>query len=148
GVDVANFNAPGQTTLSGRSEKLEQATALAKERGARRVVPLPVNGAFHSTLMEPVAEALWPEVERVEMRSQIAPLIANVDARPLTEPDELRAELRDQITASVRWIDVVATANRLGVNRFYEIGPGKVLAGLVPRIVKGCEVTTAEQLLN
>jgi [acyl-carrier-protein] S-malonyltransferase len=148
GVDVANFNAPGQTTLSGRTESLELAGDLAKERGARRVVPLPVNGAFHSTLMQPVAEALWPEIERVEMRPPSVPLLANVDARPLTDPDELRAELRDQITASVRWIDIVQTASSMAVTQFYEVGPGKVLSGLVPRIVKGAETITAEALLG
>jgi [acyl-carrier-protein] S-malonyltransferase len=147
GVDIANFNAPGQTTLSGRSENLQTATELAKERGAKRVIPLPVNGAFHSTLMQPVAENLWPDIRKVEVRPPSVPLLANVDARPLTNPDDLRTELRDQITASVRWIDIVERASALGVQRFYEVGPGKVLSGLIPRIVKGAEVFVAERLL-
>jgi [acyl-carrier-protein] S-malonyltransferase len=148
GVDIANFNAPGQTTLSGRSENLERAAELAREAGARRVVPLPVNGAFHSSLMQPVADALWPEIQQVEMRPPSAPLLANVDARPLTDPDDLRAELRDHITRSVRWIDIIQTASELGVTDFYEIGPGKVLSGLVPRIIEDSQVTFAEEMLN
>lgn len=147
GVEIANFNAPGQTTLSGRAENLERAGQLAKEQGARRVLPLPVNGAFHSSLMQPVADALWPALQQVEMRAPAAPLLANVDARPLTEPDDLRAELRDHITASVQWIDIIQQANTLGVDTFYEIGPGKVLSGLAPRIVRGCQTIHAEQLL-
>jgi [acyl-carrier-protein] S-malonyltransferase len=146
-VDIANFNAPGQTTLSGRSENLEKASELAKEAGAKRVIPLPVNGAFHSSLMKPVAENLWPDIQSVEMRPPVAPMLANVDARPLTDPDDLRAELRNQITASVRWIDIVQNATKLGVTRFYEVGPGKVLAGLIPRISKGAETFIADRLL-
>jgi [acyl-carrier-protein] S-malonyltransferase len=148
GVEVANFNAPGQTTLSGRAENLEKASELAKEAGARRVLPLPVNGAFHSSLMQPVADALWADLQQVELRAPSVPMLANVDARPLSDPDELRAELRDHITASVRWIEIIQQANSLGVDAFYEIGPGKVLSGLAPRIVKGCEVVQADQLLT
>lgn len=148
GVEVANFNAPGQTTLSGRSDALEAAAALAKERGARRVVTLPVNGAFHSSLMQPVAEALRPMIEAAPMREPIAPLIADVDARPLRDPDAIRAELLGQITASVRWVDVVRAAHEHGARRFFEIGPGKVLSGLIPRIVPGVEAVPVEPLLG
>jgi [acyl-carrier-protein] S-malonyltransferase len=148
GVEVANFNAPGQTTLSGRTENLEKASDLAKEAGARRVLSLPVNGAFHSSLMQPVADALWADLQQVEMRPPSVPMLANLDARPLTEPDDLRAELRDHITASVQWIKIIEQANSLGVDTFYEVGPGKVLSGLAPRIVKGCEVVQADQLLT
>jgi [acyl-carrier-protein] S-malonyltransferase len=147
GVEVANFNAPGQITLSGRSENLEKASELAKEAGARRVLPLPVNGAFHSSLMQPVADALWEDLQKVDVRPPIAPMLANVDARPLSDPDDLRAELRDHITTSVQWIEIVQQANTLGVDTFYEVGPGKVLSGLAPRIIKGCETHQAEQLL-
>lgn len=147
GVEIANFNAPGQTTLSGRSENLEKAGELAKAQGARRVIPLPVNGAFHSSLMQPVADALWPQIEAVELQAPSVPMLANVDARPLTEPDDLRAELRDHITASVQWIQIIQQASALGVETYYEVGPGKVLSGLAPRIVKGCQTHHAEQLL-
>lgn len=148
GVEVANFNAPGQITLSGRSDALERAAELAKERGARRVIPLPVNGAFHSSLMRPVVDALRPMIEEVTISTPQVPLIANVDGRPLTDPEEIRLELLEQITASVRWIEVVQTAHERGATRFIEIGPGKVLSGLVPRIVKGVEAVPAEALLR
>jgi [acyl-carrier-protein] S-malonyltransferase len=148
GAEIANFNAPGQITLSGRSESLEKASELAKEAGARRVVPLPVNGAFHSSLMQPVADALWPDIQAVEMTPPSVPMLANVDARPLSDPDDLRAELRDHITESVRWIDIIEHASSMDVDTFYEVGPGKVLSGLAPRIVKGCTTHHAEQLLG
>jgi [acyl-carrier-protein] S-malonyltransferase len=147
GVEVANFNAPGQTTLSGRTENLEKASELAKDAGARRVLPLPVNGAFHSSLMQPVADELWEELQQVEMRAPTVPMLANLDARPLTDPDELRAELRDHITASVQWIKIIEQANSLGVGTFYEVGPGKVLSGLAPRIFKWCTVVQSDQLI-
>jgi [acyl-carrier-protein] S-malonyltransferase len=148
GVEIANFNAPGQTTLSGHAEALVRAGAIARERGARRVLPLPVNGAFHSSLMRPVAEQLWPMIRDTEFRAPAVPVMANVDARLLTEPDELRVELREQITASVRWVDVIQAASAQGARRFIEVGPGKVLAGLVSRIVPNSEVVTAEELLS
>jgi len=147
GAEVANINAPGQITLSGTQEALAAATALARERGARRVVPLPVNAAFHSSLMHPVIEGLRPLVAGVSLRPPIAPLIANVDARPRTDPDEIREAILAQIAAPVRWIDVVQTAVSLGAQTFYEVGPGRVLAGLIPRIVPYATVHTAEALL-
>ncbi len=147
GVEIANFNAPGQITLSGRSEALEAASELAKAQGARRVIPLPVNGAFHSSLMQPVADALWGDIQKVSVAAPSVPLLANVDARPLTDPDDLRAELRDHITASVQWIGIVEQATSMGVDTFYEIGPGKVLSGLAPRIVKGCQTHQSQQML-
>ncbi len=148
GVEIANLNAPGQTTLSGRTEALERATQLAKDAGARRVVPLPVNGAFHSSLMSPVVEGLAPMIAETTFSRPIAPLIANVDARPLIEPDDLRAELVAQITASVRWVDVVQRSMQGGVSHFFEVGPGKVLSGLIARIARGLETQYAEALLQ
>lgn len=148
GVEIANLNAPGQTTLSGRSDALEHAASLAKERGARRVVPLPVNGAFHSSLMRPVVEGMLPLIEHARVAPASVPLIANVDARPLREPDELRRELLRQITASVRWIDVVHGARGLGAAEFIEVGPGNVLTGLVRRILPDADARTADSLLG
>ncbi|TVR74079.1 MAG: [acyl-carrier-protein] S-malonyltransferase [Sphaerobacteraceae bacterium] len=147
GVEIANFNAPGQITLSGRSDALEAASEMAKEQGARRVIPLPVNGAFHSSLMQPVADALWEDIQQVSVAAPKVPLLANVDARPLTDPDDLRAELRDHITASVQWIGIVEQATSMGVDTFYEIGPGKVLSGLAPRISRGCQTHQSQQML-
>lgn len=148
GVEVANDNAPGQIALSGRPEAIGRASALARERGAKRVVTLPVSGAFHSSLMRTAAEAMAPFINHTSVQPARYPLVTNVDARPITDPDDLRRELIDQICAPVRWIDVVRTMQQAGITTFYEIGPGKVLAGLISRIIPGANVTPADQLLS
>lgn len=148
GVELANLNAPGQITLSGRREQLQAAGERARALGARRVLPLPVNGAFHSSLMAPVVEGLRPLLAETRIQPPLAPLVADVDARLLQDPADLRQELLAQITASVRWIEVIEAAVRLGAGRFYEVGPGKVLSGLIARIAPGAETVTAESLLG
>jgi [acyl-carrier-protein] S-malonyltransferase len=147
GAEVANFNAPGQTTVSGRTESVEQAMALAKERGARRAVRLPVSAAFHSSLMEPVVEGLRPLIEETAFREATVPLVTNVTATPIQHPDDLRRELLDQVCASVRWIDVIERMTADGVRSFIEVGPGKVLAGLIGRIAREARVEVADNLI-
>jgi len=147
GAEVANFNSPDQTTISGRDDAVERAMTLAKERGAKRAIRLPVTGAFHSSLMAPVVAALRPMIEAVPLNTASVPLIGNVDARPLTEPDDLRRELVEQITSPVRWVDVVATLGQAGVSTYCEVGPGKVLAGLVARCDRRATIISAESLL-
>jgi [acyl-carrier-protein] S-malonyltransferase len=147
GAEVANYNAPDQTTVSGRADAVERAIALAKERGAKRAIPLPVSAAFHSSLMAPVALEMRTLIAATPVQPAQIPLVADVDARILREPDELRRELVDQICGSVRWVDVVATLQNQGVTTFCEIGPGKVLAGLIGRCVPGATVVTAERML-
>jgi [acyl-carrier-protein] S-malonyltransferase len=147
GAEVANFNAPDQTTISGRADAVERAMDLAKARGAKRVVPLPVSAAFHSSVMGPVADAMRPAIEATEFRTGRVPLVANVDASFLIEPQELRGELVGHICGSVRWVDSVAALERAGVTTYYEIGPGKVLAGLIGRCAPGATVFAAERLL-
>jgi [acyl-carrier-protein] S-malonyltransferase len=148
GAEVANFNSPGQITVSGTDEALTVAEIAATTRGARRVVRLPVNGAFHSSLMQPVAEALAPEIERTPFSEPIAPLVGNVDAESLTHPDDLRQELIEHITRPVQWIRIVETLAANGVTSAIEIGPGNVLAGLGRRIDRSLQVQTAGQLLQ
>ena len=148
GVDVANFNAPDQTTVSGTAEAVEKAMALAKERGAKRAILLPVSAAFHSSLMKGAEEGMRPYLMAVPMVSPEAPLVANVDAAVLVDTDDIRAELINQICGSVRWVDVVKTLSGEGVTRYIEIGPGKVLAGLLARSAPGSNVETAEKLLT
>ena len=148
GVDVANFNAPDQTTVSGTAEAVEKAMALAKERGAKRAILLPVSAAFHSSLMKGAEEGMRPYLMAVPMVSPEAPLVANVDATVLVDTDDIRAELINQICGSVRWVDVVKTLSGEGVTRYIEIGPGKVLAGLLARSAPGSNVETAEKLLT
>ena len=145
GVEVANFNTPVQTTVSGRTAAVERAIALAKERGAKRALLLPVSGAFHSRLMVPVAEAMRPLIDETEVHAGQVPLVADLDARFLRDPADLRDELVDQICGSVRWVDVVGALVGAGVTRFYEIGPGQVLAGLIGRCAPEASVITAER---
>ena len=148
GAEVANYNAPDQTTVSGRTDAVERAIALAKERGAKRAILLPVSGAFHSSLMAPVAEAMRPLIDGTWFRAGRAPLVADVDARFLRDPQELRQELIAQICGSVRWVDVVDALAGSGVTTYYEIGPGNVLAGLIGRRAPAETVITAERLLG
>ena len=147
GVDVANFNAPEQTTISGAQHAIEQAMELAKERGAKRAILLPVSAAFHSTLMKGAEEGMRPYLMAVPMDPPDVPLVANVDAAILAETDDIRQELINQICGSVRWVDVVKTLSQEGVTRYVEIGPGKVLAGLLGRSAPGATIETAEKLL-
>lgn len=148
GVDVANYNAPDQTTVSGPRDGVEKAMELAKERGARRALLLPVSAAFHSTLMQRAEDGMRPYLMAVPMVPPEVPLVANVDAAILDDTDDIRQELINQICGSVRWVDVVNTLSGEGVNRYIEIGPGKVLAGLLARSAPGASIETAEKLLT
>lgn len=147
GTEIANLNSPGQVTISGTDAALLVAELAAKERGARRVMRLPVNAAFHSSLMAPVAEALSKDIERTPFAKARVPLVRNVDGEPIVHPDDLRRELVEQITASVQWIRVVETMTELGVKQYYEIGPGSVLSGLISRIEKSARTFQADKEL-
>jgi [acyl-carrier-protein] S-malonyltransferase len=147
GTEVANFNAPGQTTLSGTEDALDVAELAAKTRGARRVIRLPVNGAFHSSLMAPVAEALALDIEQTTIVKPRVPLVANVTGEPIAHPDDIRRELVEQITGSVRWTRSVETMAELGVTHFYEVGNGNVLSGLIGRIDRSAAALTSDRML-
>ncbi len=133
-VVVANYNAPDQLVISGATRAVEHAGRLAKQRGARRVVPLKVSAAFHSPLMRQAAEGMARAIEAATIQPLRTPLIANVTAEPLVAPGEVRRELVAQVVAPVRWIASVQRMARDGVTTFLEIGPGKVLSGLIRRI--------------
>jgi [acyl-carrier-protein] S-malonyltransferase len=148
GVEVANVNAPGQITISGRREGIERALELARARGARRAVLLPVSAAFHSSLMRPVVEGLRSSIESVALAPPLAPLISNVDARSLVEPAALRRELLDHICAPVQWVATVRALLAAGATEFVEIGPGRILSGLIRRIGPEARVSDAEALLQ
>ncbi len=137
-VIIANFNAPGQIVISGERGALSVAMELAKARGAKRVIPLPVSGAFHSPVMQPAAAGLAQAIEQTEVHDATIPLIGNIHALPLTEAQALREELAQQIAASVQWIRTIEYLVGVGVTTL--IGPGQALAGMVNRIAKG--VTT------
>lgn len=133
----ANFNSDGQVVISGDVEGVEQGSALAAEAGAKRVVPLSVSGAFHSELMEPAARGLAEHLATVELRDPAYPVVSNVTAKPVTSGDQARQLLVRQVTAPVRWSSSVAGMVEAGVDRFLELGPGKVLCGLNRRNAKG-----------
>jgi [acyl-carrier-protein] S-malonyltransferase len=131
---AANDNAPGQIVISGSKAAVERAIALAKTRGAKRAILLPVSAPFHCTLMQPAAEAMREALGHVTFTAPKTPVVANVTATPLTEPEAIRARLVEQVTGAVRWRESVAFMAGSGVTRFIEIGAGKVLTGLVKRI--------------
>ncbi len=133
-VVVANDNAPGQVVISGTVDAVNAAAVLAKERGARRSLPLATSGAFHSPLMTPVAEALGQAIERTEIRLGMFDVVANCTAEPMRTPSEIRAELTDQISARVRWVDSVRRLGAYQLDCLIELAPGQVLNGLVRRI--------------
>lgn len=148
GAEVANVNAPGQITISGRGEAVARAMTLAQARGARKVVPLAVSAAFHSSLMLPVVEGLAPLVEAVGLSAPRLPVLSNVDARPLTTAADVRRELLDHICAPVQWVATIEAMLARGVTTFVEIGPGRVLSGLVRRINRDATLGDAESLLG
>ena len=140
-VDVANLNSPGQIVLSGESSKIALAVSIAKEYGARKAVELQVAGAFHSRLMESAYLKLKEALENTSLNVPNVPVVCNVDAVTVSDPDSIRRTLADQVTGSVRWTESVEyLLDHLHCNQFIELGPGGVLAGLVGRIRKGTPV--------
>lgn len=133
-VVAANFNAPGQVVISGATEALARVSALLGERGARKIVPLPVAGAFHSPLMRTAAAAMLPALDTVPIGAPEYPVVANAAPRALGDADSIRNELRGQILAPVRWTGVVRFMAAHGVISFVDCGPGTTLAALIKRI--------------
>ncbi|BBO16012.1 ACP S-malonyltransferase [Candidatus Brocadia pituitae] len=131
---AANYNSPGQVVISGEKALLEKASVLAKERGARMVVPLKVDGAFHSNLMTPASDKLARELESTPITKPNIPVVANISARYVREPGEIKASLTKQLNSPVRWHQSISLLIQDGCNQFYEIGPGKTLSGLMKRI--------------
>ena len=133
--DVANDNAPGQIVISGNTAAVERAIGLAKERGAKRAILLPVSAPFHSRLMVPAAEIMRDALAAVPVHAPVVPLVCNVTARPITEPEEIRRRLVEQVTGMVRWTESIRwLATEGGVTNLAELGAGKVLSGLAKRI--------------
>ena len=133
-VEAANDNGGGQVVISGHLVAVERAVALAKTRGVKRAMLLPVSAPFHCALMAPAADAMRDALGEVTMRSPVVPVVANVTAERVTEPDEIRALLVRQVTGTVRWRECVLAAGGMGVDSFVELGSGKVLSGLVRRV--------------
>ncbi|MBN1152167.1 MAG: ACP S-malonyltransferase [Dehalococcoidia bacterium] len=134
GVEISNINAPGQIVISGAVDKLRKAEELAKQRGARRLIPLNVSGAFHSTLMDPVLGEFDRVLAGFDFKTPRVPVVSNVTGLPLTSGAQFREELLSQLRRCIQWQASVEYMTRQGVTTYYEIGPGTVLSGLIKRI--------------
>lgn len=139
-VSLANLNSPGQIVISGSRKGVELAGAKAKEAGAKRVLPLDVSGPFHSSLMRPAAEQLLGVLDGLEMNDAAIPVVINVTAEPVSSASEIKDKLIEQLYSPVLWEDSVMKMIALGVDTFIEIGPGKVLSGLIKKIDKTVKI--------
>ncbi|MBB5350618.1 [acyl-carrier-protein] S-malonyltransferase [Haloferula luteola] len=147
-VDVANFNCPGQTVISGDETGVDAAVAAAKEKGIRKAVKLKVAGAYHSRLMQSAQVKLAEELAGLTMGSPSIPVVCNYAAQAVSEPAEIREMLEKQVTGSVRWTESIQKLVADGHTTFIELGPGKVLAGLVAKIAKEVTVISVEDLAS
>jgi [acyl-carrier-protein] S-malonyltransferase len=153
-VEAANLNSPEQTVISGATAAVEQAAAMAKELGAKRTVMLPVSAPFHCSLMQPAQDALAPVLQAIAFSNAKIPVVVNVDAALVTNADKLREALVRQVTGTVRWTASMQLLIAEGVTNFIEVGPGKVLSGLmrqIDRTQKCAQVddpTTLQKLLG
>ncbi len=134
GVELANLNCPGQIVISGPADRMDKACEAAKTRGAKRAMPLPVAGAYHSTLMKSAQAQLDAALKAVPLNPPTVPVISNVTAQPHGAPAEIHQRMVDQVTSSVRWEDSMRHLLAQGFTRFIELGPGKALSGFMKRI--------------
>jgi [acyl-carrier-protein] S-malonyltransferase len=148
GVDVANLNAPGQIVLSGAVAGIDDAVARAKDFGIRRAIKLNVAGAYHSRLMQSAQDQLAAELVGVSMETPGIPVVCNFEARAVSEAGEIRSMLERQVTGSVRWTESIQALIGMGHRTFVELGPGKVIAGLVGKIDKDATVHSIEDLAS
>jgi [acyl-carrier-protein] S-malonyltransferase len=139
---AANDNGGGQVVVSGDKAAVERAVEIAKAKGAKRALMLTVSAPFHCALMQPAADVMAQALAAVSIKQPVVPLVANVTARPVSDPDEIARRLVEQVTGTVRWRESVAFMADEGVTTFYEVGAGKVLSGLVKRIAAGANGTT------
>lgn len=146
--EAANDNAPGQVVISGAKTAIDRAVALAPKFGARRAVLLPVSAPFHCALMQPAAAAMRAALATVEIKAPAVPLVANVLAAPIADPEEIRARLVEQVTGMVRWRETMLYLQANGVSTVYEVGAGRVLTGIARRFdgIEAKSVGTPEEL--
>ena len=135
--DAANDNGGGQVVVSGNKSAVDRAIEIAKGKGVRRAMLLPVSAPFHCALMKPAADAMAEALAKTRVKAPVVPVVANVLAKPISEPAEIVKRLVEQVTATVRWRECVVFMAGQGVTQFYEIGTGKVLTGLLKRIADG-----------
>lgn len=142
-VVAANYNCPGQLVISGSIEGIDKACALLTEAGAKRALKLNVGGAFHSPLMEPAKVELQAAIEATDIQSPLCPIYQNVDAKAYTDPQEIKANLIAQLTGAVRWTQTVQNMLADGAEAFVEVGPGNVLQGLVKKVDRQAQTSSA-----
>ena len=147
-VSPANFNSPGQVVIAGHTTAVERAMVLAKEQGAKRALLLPVSAPFHCSLLAPAGERLSEVLSGISFSTMNLPVVSNVEAEPNDKSDRLQELLVTQVSAPVRWDASVSRMADLGVNKFIEIGPGKVLSGLVKRITKSATACNLEDVAS
>jgi [acyl-carrier-protein] S-malonyltransferase len=147
-VSAANFNAPDQTVISGAKAAVEKAAELAKTRGARKVVMLPVSAPFHCALMQPAQEEVARVLAGLTLADPSIPVAANVNGALLTTADDVRTALVQQVTGTVRWVDCVQSLVAAGTEVFIEAGPGKVLTGLLRQIDRGSKCVNVEDVAS
>ena len=150
-VEAVNFNEPKQTVIAGDKQAIEKACEVLKSKGARRAMPLAVSGPFHSSLMKPAGEKLREEAEKYNFKDAEVTLVANTTADFLTKPEEIKAEIYAQSFGPVKWVDTIKKLKENGVDTIYEIGPGKVLAGLIKKIdkeIKVVKINSVEDVNN
>ncbi len=140
GSELCNINSPGQIVIGGTLDAITKACGLALERGAKRAIPLDVGGAFHTSLMQPAVAGMADALAAIEMRAPRFPVVANSTGRPMVDPQAIREELAFQLTHPVRWVQCVEYLAEHGVTTFIEIGPGRVLGGLIKRIAGGATI--------
>ena len=145
-VEAVNFNEPKQTVIAGQKDAIERACVALKEAGARRAMPLAVSGPFHSSLMQEAGEKLKEEAEKYNFQMTDVKLVANTTAEVLQNVDEIKEEIYKQSFGPVRWVETIQKLKAEGVPQIYEIGPGKVLAGLIKKIDKEIQVKNIEKL--
>jgi len=145
-VSVANINAPGQTVIAGTKTGVDRAIDIAKKRGVRRAVLLPVSAPFHCALMKPAEEKLRPVLDGTPLKDLWMSLVSNVDASPIGTPTAVRNALIRQVVSPVRWVDAVHKMIAMGVRHFVEVGPGSVLTGLIKRIDPSVELTNVSDV--
>jgi [acyl-carrier-protein] S-malonyltransferase len=147
-VAPANFNSDGQVVIAGHTEAVDRAIVLAKEKGAKRAMPLPVSAPFHCSLMIPAGERLATVLNGIDVGAMTLPVITNVEAAPNQDSARVRELLVKQVSAPVRWQETISSMVELGVDRYVEIGPGKVLSGLAKRMAKGSTIQNVQNVAD
>lgn len=142
----ANYNAPGQIVIAGKTEAVAKAAEFAKEKGAKLAVKLKVSGPFHTSLLQPASDKLKPELEKMHISDMKMPVYTNVDAQVVADKEDIIPILTKQICCPVRWADIIRNMNEQGADTFIELGPGKALTGFVKRTLKGVNILNVEDL--